>query len=90
VINEQAVSGLRLRVDDYNKQIVGVTAMEGSDRIVCVFDNQESMIVGTRIGYPQYFNFRFEPVDRNLKCFAEIYRFYNFETTKHCFVNEQV
>jgi hypothetical protein len=47
------------------------------------------MIVGTRTGYPQYFNFRFEPVDRNLKCFAEIYRFYNFETTQHCFVNEQ-
>lgn len=89
VINDQAVQGLRLRVDDYNKEIVGVTAMEGSDRIICVFDNHESMIVGTRTGYPQYFNFRFETVDRNLKCFAEIYRFYNFETTQHCFVNEQ-
>lgn len=90
VISGESVQGLRLRVDDFNKEIVGVTAMEGSDRIVCVFDAQESMIVGTRTGYPQYFNFRFEPVDRNLKCFAEIYRFYNFETTKHCFVNEQV
>jgi len=52
VINEQAVQGLRLRVDDFNKQIVGVTAMEGSDRVVCVFDNLDSMIIGTRTGYP--------------------------------------
>lgn len=90
VINDQAVQGLRLRVDDYNKTIVGVTAMEGSDRVICVFDNLDSMIIGTRTGYPRYFNFRFETEDRNLKAFAEVYRFYGFETCKHMFVNEQV
>lgn len=90
VISDQAVSGLRLRVDDYNKTIVGVTAMEGSNRIVCVFDNQESMIVGTRTGFPDMFQFRFQEFDRKLKIMAEIYRFYSFETCQHMFVNEQV
>lgn len=88
-VNEEEQDKLYLRVDHYNKTIIGVTAMEGSDRMVMVFDNAESMIIGERIGYPRYFNFRFEPEDRTLKCFSEIYRFYNFETCKHCFVNEQ-
>lgn len=78
------------RVDHYNKTIVGVTAMEGSDRIICVFDNMDSMIIGTRTGYPLLLNYRFEAEDRNLKAFAEIYRFYSFETCLHMFVNEQV
>lgn len=82
--------GLRLRVDDYNKTIVGITAMEGSSRIVCVLDNMESMIIGTRTGFPRLFNFRFQEFDRTLKCMAEIYRFYSFETCLHCFVNDQV
>lgn len=77
-------------VPDLNKMLVGVTAMEGSDRMICVFDNLESMIIGTRTGFPRYFNFRFEPEDRKLKVFAEIYRFYSFETCLHMFVNEQV
>jgi len=81
--------GLRLRVDDFNKTIVGVTAMEGSDRVICVFDNQESMIIGTRTGYPRYFNFRFQEFDRTLKCMAEIYRFYSFETCLYMFINDQ-
>jgi hypothetical protein len=83
------VDGLRLRVDDYNKTIVGITAMEGSDRMVLVFDQEPGMIVGTREGYPQYFQFRFQEFDRTLKCMAEIYRFYGFETCLHTFVNDQ-
>lgn len=83
-------NGLRLRVDDYNKQIVGITAMEGSSRIVCALDNMESLIIGTRTGFPRFFNFRFQEFDRTLKCMAEIYRFYSFETCLHCFVNDQV
>jgi len=89
VITGENITGLRLRVDDYNKEIVGVTAMEGDDRFIMVFENEMSMIVGTRTGYPQYFQFRFEPEDRNLKVFAEIYRFYGFETCLHMFVNDQ-
>lgn len=79
-----------LSVDHYNKDIHGYTCMEGSDRIILVFDNLESMIVGKRTGYPEFFNFRFQAFDRTLKCFAEIYRFYNMETCLHMFVNEQV
>ena len=81
--------GLRLRVDDYNKTIVGITAMEGSDRVICVFDNLDSMIIGTRAGFPVYFQFRFEEEDRKLKVFSEIYRFYGFETCLHMFINDQ-
>lgn len=83
---------LVLRVDDYNKNIVGITAMEGSDRIVCTFTdpNLRSLIIGNRLGYNPYPVFRFEPEDRKLKCFAEIYRFFGFESAKHMFVNEQV
>jgi hypothetical protein len=86
----ESADGLRLRVDDYNKTIVGITAMEGSDRIILVIDNEPSMIIGTREGYPQYFQFRFQQFDRTLKCMAEIYRFYGFETCLHMFVNDQV
>lgn len=83
---------LVLKVDDYNKTIVGMTSMEGSDRFVCVFDDPKlrSLIIGTRRGYAPYPVFRFEAEDRKLKCFAEIYRFFGFESTKHIFVNEQV
>jgi hypothetical protein len=81
---------LYLNVDNYNKTIKGITAMEGSDRIICVFGNRPSMIVGTRMGYPRYFSFRFQPFDRTIKCMAEIYRFYGAETLLHAFVNDQV
>lgn len=83
-------AGLFLKVDDYNKTISGKTSMEGDDRIILNFDNMESMIIGTRTGYPLYFTFRFEAEDRNLKVFSEIYRFYNFETCLHMFVSDQV
>ena len=90
IVTEASPDQLYLRVDHFNKTIVGVTAMEGSNRIVCVFDNAPSMIYGTRTGYPQYFQFRFQPFDRVLKCMAEIYRFYGFETCQHLYVSDQV
>lgn len=82
---------LVLKVDDYNKKIVGMTSMEGSDRILLVFDdpNLRSLIIGNRTGYAAYPVFRFEPFDRTLKCFAEVYRVFGFESTKHFFCNEQ-
>lgn len=86
---EEEADQMYLRVDNYNKRIVGATAMEGSDRMVWQFDNLPGMIVGTRTGKPRYFNFRFEPKDYTLKCFAVIYRFYNFDTLLHTFVNDQ-
>jgi hypothetical protein len=88
-VTEGTPDVMYLRVDHFNKTIKGVTAMEGSDRMVCVFNNLPSMIIGSRTGYPPYFQFRFETEDRNLKMFAEIYRFYGFETCLHLFVNDQ-
>lgn len=88
-VNEEEQDKLYLKVDHFNKMIKGMTCMEGSDRIICVFDNLDSMIVGKRKEFPDYFNFRFQEFDRTLKVFAEIYRFYNFETCIHTFVNDQ-
>jgi len=51
-------TGFFARVDDFNKTIVGQTSMEGDDRMIVVFDNADSMLIGTRTGFPQYFNFR--------------------------------
>lgn len=88
-VTEEMPNELYLRVDHYNKTIVGVTAMEGSNRIICQFDDLDGMIVGEREGKPSFFQFRFQAFDRTLKCFAEIYRFYNWETCLHTFVNDQ-
>jgi hypothetical protein len=82
-------NGLFARVDDFNKTIVGMTSMEGDDRMICTFDNADSMLIGTRTGFPQYFNFRFENEDRKLKVFSEVYRFFSFETCLHMFVSDQ-
>lgn len=81
---------LVLKVDDYNKTIVGMTSMEGSDRFRMVFDDPKlrSLIILNRRGYAPYPVFRFEADDRTLKCFAEVYRCFGFETVKHYFINE--
>jgi hypothetical protein len=63
--------------------------MEGSDRFVCTFPGFRSLIVGEREGYSRYPNFRFQVFDRTLKAYAEIYRFYGFESAKHLFVSDQ-
>lgn len=89
-VTEDMPDQLYLRVDHYNKTIIGRTCMEGSARIICRFPDLESMIVVTRVGKPDMFQFRFQVFDRTLKVMAEIYRAYNWETLLHCFVNEQV
>jgi hypothetical protein len=88
-VNEVRHDQKYLRVDHYNKVIKPMVSMEGSSRIVVQFDDAMGMIVGTRAGMPRFFDFRFEAEDRNLKMFAEIHRFFNFETCLHTFVNDQ-
>lgn len=79
-----------LRVDHFNKRIIGRTSMEGSSRIVLRFPSLPSMIIGTRTGLPVMPQFRFQEVDRELKVLSEFYRFFGIETFKHMFVNDQV
>ena len=88
-VNEEEQDKLYLKVDHYNKTIKGLTCMEGSDRIILVFDNLESLLIGKRTGFPPFFRFRFQEFDRTLKVMAEIYRFYGAETCLHMFTNEQ-
>jgi len=78
-----------LKVDHYNKMIVGRTSMEGSSRIILRFPALPSMIIGTRNGLPAMPTFRFQEQDRQLKVFSEFYRFFGFETFKNMFVNDQ-
>lgn len=80
-----------LRVDHYNKRIVGLTAMEGSDRFVLQFDNMDGLIIGTKRGMPTLPQFRVQslPADRAMKVVSEIYRFYGVETWNNTFVSDQ-
>lgn len=88
-VNEEMQDQQYLVVDHFNKRIKGLTSMEGSDRMFTVYDNKPSLIIGNRTGYPAYFQFRFEAVDRNLKMFAEIYRFYGMESSKNFHLSDQ-
>ena len=78
-----------LRVDHYNKLIIGLESMEGSDRMVCVFDGLDSMMIGSKTGTPQLPEFRFHVVDRSLHVLAEFHRFFGYETLLHTYVNDQ-
>jgi len=81
------------RVDFYNKHIVPILAMEGSDRMFFSPDTADNIIIGNRIknGVVQspYPRFRFQVFDRQLKCLAEMSRFYGFRYWGHLFVNDQ-
>lgn len=87
--SEENHNRMYLRVDKMNKTIVGLDSMEGSDRIVLIFDNLSSMILGRRNGYSALPTFRVHTDVRQLKIVAEMPRFYGFETLKHIFVNDQ-
>lgn len=78
-----------LRVDHYNKMIVGLESMEGSDRFICNFDGLDSMLIGAKKGRPMLPEFRFHVYDRSLHVLAEIHRFFGFETLQHVYVSDQ-
>lgn len=79
----------QLRVDATQKTIMGVNAMEGSDRILFYPAATRNMIWGTRSGFPTYFNLKFEAEKRSVHMFGNIYRFFGFEFWQHLFVNDQ-
>lgn len=79
-----------LRVDATNKRIVGIAAMEGSDRIIFNPNTGSNMIWGTRRNYASFPVIRWEKFERSVKGMAEFYRFYGFEYWDNLFVNDQV
>jgi hypothetical protein len=85
--NLQANGGLM--VDGFPVRIVGIKAMEGSDRWIFLPSGQQNMIVGTRRGYPVYPQFIFDHDLYNLHMKAVIYRFFGFEHYGTLFVNDQ-
>lgn len=78
-----------LTIDGTSVTIVGVKAMEGSNRWIYLPDNQQNMIVGTRRGYPQYPQLIFQADLYALKAKAVIYRFFGFEYWSNLYVNDQ-
>lgn len=78
-----------VRVDHFNKMVVGINAMEGSDRIFYSPDVTNNIIIGTRKNQPVYPVFRFQEIDRKLKVLSECSRFYGFEFYGHLFINDQ-
>jgi len=77
------------RVDHFKKMIVGINAMEGSNRMIFCPDVTRNMIIGTRRNQPVMPQLRFQEFDRTLKGLAEISRFYGFRFWDHVFVNDQ-
>lgn len=78
-----------VRVDHFNKTVVGINAMEGSDRIFFSPDITDNIIVVSKRGMPAYPVFRFQEFDRTLKVLSEMSRAYGFEYWDHLFVNDQ-
>jgi len=78
-----------LRVDMTNKRVVGIAAMEGSDRIFFSPEVTRNHIYGVKRGQSLLPMIRWEPFERTLKGMAEFYRFYSFEYWGHLFVNDQ-
>lgn len=78
-----------LKVDHYNKMIVGLESMEGSDRFIATFDGLDSMIILNKSGRPQLPEFRFFSTPRSLQVVAEVHRCFGYETYAHTFVSDQ-
>lgn len=78
-----------LRVDYTKKRVIGLTAMEGSDRIIFSPDTKKNLIWGTRRGYATYPSIRWEKRQRTIEGSFELYRFYGVEFWDHLFVNDQ-
>lgn len=79
-----------MSVDGFDVKVVGVKAMEGSNRWIYLPDGSTNMIVGTRTGKPLYPQFIYDATDLyTLKAKAVIYRFYGFEFWDQLYVNDQ-
>lgn len=83
----QQIGGLT--VDGTNVRIVGIKAMEGSNRWIYLPDNDQNMIIGTRRGYPRDPQFIFDADLYTLRAKAVIYRFFGFEYWNNLYVNDQ-
>ena len=78
-----------VRINHYNKVLVPINSMVGSDRMILKFPNMDGLIIGTRSGFNRYPSLRVYIEKRSI-CFAgEFYRFFGVETFKNFFTNEQ-
>lgn len=79
-----------LLVDDYNIELVALTTMAGSGRIIFLPNGRENMVWVSRAGAPVYPQMIFKTKSRVLEMYATIYRGYGFEYPQEVYVNEQV
>lgn len=85
--NLQAAGGMT--IDGFPVKVVGVKAMEGSNRWIFIPDGQQNMICGTRRGHARDPQFLFDADLYTLRAKAVIYRFYGFEYWSTLYVNDQ-
>ncbi len=85
--NLQAAGGMT--IDGFPVKVVGVKAMEGSNRWIFVPAGKQNMICGTRRGYAREPQFIFDADLYTLRAKAVIYRFYGFEYWANLYVNDQ-
>lgn len=76
-------------VDGFGVKIIGISAMEGSDRWIFLPGSQQNMIIGTKRGHPTYPQFVFDFDLYNLYVKAAFYRFFGFEHWGNLYVNDQ-
>lgn len=80
----------KVMVDDYNVELVGVAAMEGSNRWIFLPNNDQNMVVIGRKGYANDLQPIFDTAPRKLQMYGTIYRAFGFEYPKNVWVNNQV
>lgn len=87
-VNIDDQNNMYMRVDKFNKRIVGLNSMEGSERLILQLTGSENMIVGTKAGFPSFPQLRFDVQKRQLDVIGEFWRFYGFETLLDFFVSD--
>lgn len=88
IANTAQQDDMYLKVDKYNKTLVGLDCMSEGDPLIFQFDGMPGMIVGTKTGISMFPALRFHVYDRELHVLGEFARFYGFETLKHTFVTQ--
>lgn len=76
-------------VSGYDFEVVGVSAMEGSNRWIFLPDGQTNMAVVSRAGAPLYPQFKFREQPRAITMEATFYRSCAFHDWRRLLVNDQ-
>lgn len=77
-----------LNVDYSNKNLVPLHCLSGSNGMIFVPDSIDTLIWGSRRGFPTMPEIRWETQERTVKGLCEFYRFYHWEFNEEVFIND--